>query len=174
MSQHNFKIYGRGNIIQKYINIMKQDEHLMRLLYYNPKDANDNYVDFRDENLPNVTEFETDKFEEIANDLIRKSEKADDIIETKKTVIFVYLGKSVPVFGNRMLTERELIFTILSHNDFSFDYRIEEICDRLDTLFVGQRIGGIGQTRTGRSFKREAPKEYLAFEQKYIITNQQR
>lgn len=152
---------------------MRNDEHLLRLLYYNPLDKNGDYVDFTNPELPNILDFEEEKLEEIREELIRKSEKNDDIAEEKKSFIFVYFGKSRNVFDNHTLVKREIIMTIISHNDFAFDYRIEEICDRLDTLFVDERIG-IGKVTTGISFKREAPKEYLAYEQKYIITDKRK
>lgn len=171
MSDVKYKLSGRGDILYKYLNIMRNDEHLLRLLYYNPIDKNGNYVEFTDSNLPNVLDFEEQKLDEIRSDLIRTSQKSDDIIETKKTVVFVYFGKSKAKFHNRLLVDREIVFHILSHNDFSFASRIEEICDRLDTLFSGKRIGGIGLTEIANSFPREAPKEYLAYEQKYTITD---
>lgn len=171
MKEVKYKLSGRGDILFKYLKIMRNDEHLLRLLYYNPIDKNVSYVEFTDPNLPNVLEFDEDKLDEIRSDLIRTSQKSDDIVEKKKTVIFVYFGKSKAKPRNRLLVDREIIFHILSHNDFSFASRIEEICDRLDTLFSGQRIGGIGLTEIANSFPREAPKEYLAFEQKYTITD---
>ena len=79
----------------------------------------------------------------------------------KKTVIFVFYGKSRPKYNNHTLVDREIIFMILSHNDFSFADRIEEICDRLDTLFVNKHIGGIGRTNIGISFPVEAQKNTL-------------
>lgn len=165
----DYKVSGRGDILYKYINIMKNDEHLMRLLYYSPLDENGDFVDFVDMDLPNVLDLPEDELILFQDDVIRKSQKADDIVENKKTVIFVFYGKSKPVFENKTLVKREIIFHILSHNDFAFADRIEEICDRLDTLFVGKRIGGIGKTDIGISFPREAPKEYLAYEQKYVV-----
>lgn len=168
------KISGRSDILQKYINIMRNDEYLMRLLYYNPLDEDDNAVDFLSEDLPNVTEMEESVIDEIVDKHIRKSQKYDEIQNEKMSVIFVYYGKTANVFRNHTLVKREIIFHILSHNDFSFDDRISEICDRLDYLFAGQRIGGIGKTDTAPSFPREAPKEYLGFEQKYSITDKKR
>ena len=169
--QLRYKTSGRGDILQKFIKVMANDEYLLRLLYYNPLDENGNYVEFTDTSLPNITDMEEEKKDLIVNDLIRTSQKSDDIIEMKKTVIFVFYGKSRPKYNNHTLVDREIIFMILSHNDFSFADRIEEICDRLDTLFVNKHIAGIGRTNIGISFPVEAPKEYLAFEQKYTITD---
>lgn len=169
-----YKVSGRGELLHRFIKKMENDEHLLRLLYYNPLDKDGNYVDFTDSNLPNILDFEEEKLDQIRNDLIRKSEKNDDIAEEKKSIIFVYYGKSRPVFNNHTQVKREVIMTILSHNDFAFDYRIEEICDRLDSLFVGEKRIGLGEVTSGISFKREAPKEYLAFEQKYIITDKRK
>ncbi|WP_274316418.1 hypothetical protein [Staphylococcus hyicus] len=169
--QIKYKVSNRGDIKQKFINVMKNDEHLLRLLHYNPLDDNENFVDFTDENLPNITELPEDEYDEIIFDHIRTSQKTDDIEEYKKTVVFIYYGKSKAKFGNHSLVDREIIFQILSHNDFSFADRIEEICDRLDTLFVNKNIAGLGKTRLANSFPREAPKEYLAYEQKYLVTD---
>lgn len=166
-----YKVSNRGDIKQKFISVMKNDEHLLRLLHYNPLDENENFVDFADENLPNITELPEDEYDEIVFDHIRTSQKTDDIEEYKKTVVFIYYGKSKAKFGNHSLVDREIIFQILSHNDFSFADRIEEICDRLDTLFVNKNIAGLGKTRLANSFPREAPKEYLAYEQKYLVTD---
>lgn len=166
-----YKVSNRGDIKQKFISVMKNDEHLLRLLHYNPLDENENFVDFTDENLPNITELPEDEYDEIVFDHIRTSQKTDDIEEYKKTVVFIYYGKSKAKFGNHSLVDREIIFQILSHNDFSFADRIEEICDRLDTLFVNKNIAGLGKTRLANSFPREAPKEYLAYEQKYLVTD---
>lgn len=169
--QIKYKVSNRGDIKQKFINVMKNDEHLLRLLHYNPLDDNENFVDFTDENLPNITELPEDEYDEIIFDHIRTSQKTDNIEEYKKTVVFVYYGKSKAKFGNYSLVDREIIFQILSHNDFSFAGRIEEICDRLDALFVNKNIAGLGKTRLANSFPREAPKEYLAYEQKYLVTD---
>ncbi|MDT0700435.1 hypothetical protein [Staphylococcus chromogenes] len=169
--QIKYKVSNRGDIKQKFINVMKNDEHLLRLLHYNPLDENENFVDYTDENLPNITELPEDEYDEIIFDHIRTSQKTDDIEEYKKTVVFIYYGKSKAKFGNHSLVDREIIFQILSHNDFSFADRIEEICDRLDALFVNKNIAGLGKTRLANSFPREAPKEYLAYEQKYLVTD---
>ncbi|MDK1672912.1 hypothetical protein QOK74_08500 [Staphylococcus saprophyticus] len=166
-----YKTSGRGDILYKFINKLKNDEHLLRLLYYNPLDSNGNYIEFTDSNLPNITDMPEDERDLITYDLIRTTQKSDDIVENKKNVIFVYYGKSRPKYNNHTLVDREIVFLILSHNDFSFAQRIEEICDRLDTLFVNKNIAGIGKTGIGNSFPREAPKEYLAYEQIYTITD---
>ncbi|RTX68382.1 hypothetical protein EKQ60_05535, partial [Staphylococcus hyicus] len=90
--QIKYKVSNRGDIKQKFINVMKNDEHLLRLLHYNPLDDNENFVDFTDENLPNITELPEDEYDEIIFDHIRTSQKTDDIEEYKKTVVFVYYG----------------------------------------------------------------------------------
>lgn len=169
--QIKYKTSGRGDILHKFVNVLKNDEHFLRLLYYNPIDSKGNYIDFTDSNLPNITEMTDEDRDYITYDLIRTTEKSDDIVEYKKTVVFVYFGKSRPKFNNHTLVEREIVFLILSHNDFSFADRIEEICDRLDSLFVNKNIGGIGKTGIANSFPREAPKGYLSYEQKYTITD---
>lgn len=170
----SYKVSGRAKILQKYINIIRNDEHLMRLLYYNPLDKNGDAVDSLSDELPNITEMDEETRDMIADKHIRKSQKYDEIQDEKMSIIFVYYGKTANVFDNHTLVKREIIFHILSHNDFSFDDRISEICDRLDTLFIGKRIGGIGKTDAAPSFPREAPKEYLSFEQKYSITDKKR
>lgn len=71
----NYKISGRGELLHRFVKKMENDEHLLRLLYYNPLDKDGNYVDFTDRNLPNVLDFEEEKLDQIRNDLIRKSEK---------------------------------------------------------------------------------------------------
>lgn len=166
-----YKVSSRGDIKQNFIDIIKQDEHILRLLHYNPLDSEGNYVDYTDPSLSNITELPEEEYDEIIFDHVRTSQKTDDIEEYKKTVLFVYYGKSKARFGNHTLVDREIIFQVLSHNDFSFADRIEEICDRLDTLFMNKNIGGIGKTRLANSFPREAPKEYLAYEQKYLVTD---
>ncbi|MDF0069259.1 hypothetical protein O0I60_04565 [Staphylococcus pseudintermedius] len=169
-----YKVSNRGDIKQKFIDVIKNDEHILRLLHYNPLDSNGDYVDFTDESLPNILDLDEEEYDEIVYDHIRTTQKTDDIEEYKKTVLFVYYGKSKAKFGNYTLVDREIVFQILSHNDYSFAHRIEEICDRLDTLFVNRNIAGIGKTRLANSFPREAPKEYLAFEQKYLVTDKAR
>lgn len=165
------KYSGRGDILDKFRDIIASDEHMLRLLYYNPLDKDGDYVDFTDENLPNILDKPELELEEIRENHIRKSQKLDKIVESKRTVIFIYYGKSKPVYRNHLLVKREVVFDILSHNDFSFDYRIEEICDRLDTLFSNKRVAGIGITMNSISFQIEAPKEYLAYRNKFIITD---
>lgn len=46
--QLRYKTSGRGDILQKFIKVMANDEHLLRLLYYNPIDENGNYIEFTD------------------------------------------------------------------------------------------------------------------------------
>lgn len=59
--QLRYKTSGRGDILQKFIKVMANDEHLLRLLYYNPIDENGNYIEITDASLPNITEMDEEK-----------------------------------------------------------------------------------------------------------------
>ncbi|EIS6272934.1 hypothetical protein LN313_001982, partial [Staphylococcus pseudintermedius] len=74
-----YKVSNRGDIKQKFIDVIKNDEHILRLLHYNPLDSKGDYVDFTDESLPNILDLDEEEYDEIVYDHIRTTQKTDDI-----------------------------------------------------------------------------------------------
>lgn len=156
---------GRADVSNKIINILKNDEHMLRLLKYDYLDSFEEFQDVLSPSLPNIVG--SSNHHRIASEHIVNTVKEDDIKSIKTCMIFIHLGKRRPVFSNYMLAKQEILIDILVHNDFQEnDFRMDDICDRLDYLLVHERIT-MGKMEISTPIPMEAPKEYYRFQMKY-------
>lgn len=159
-------MHGRAAVQNRVINTLKNDEHLLRLLHYNYLDSNGNYQDVIEGDLPNITE--SPEHDEIASEHIVNAVKEDDIKSIKTCMLFVHAGKTRPVFSNYMLVKQELLIDVLVHNSYQEnDFRLDDICDRLNYLLIHERIT-MGKVDITTPIPMEAPKEYYRFQIKYV------
>lgn len=123
-------------------------------------------VPFEEELIPSNTE----KYElmwKIIDESVKLSSKADDLEEMKINRIYIYLGKTRPIFGNKRTVNQEIIIDVFVNEIFEETQRLEVITDRLNELMVHTRPAGMGRMeyRTGYDFV--APKGYRAYRHIY-------
>ena len=157
----------RSNAFNELDQILRNDEKLMRLLHYSPVDEAGRYVNPYDENLPDILTKSNAERYRIEKAHLVKSVKVDTIVNTKTSIVYVHQGRRREVFGNRFLMRQEILVDVLVHNDYqTMDRRLAKICDRLDSLIVGTRLG-LSETIAVNSIPMESPKEYYRYQLRY-------
>lgn len=147
------------------IDVLNFDEDLLRLLYYPPANLATNTPDPLDISLPNVLNMDEETQWNIKNDRIKLIDKTDDLSsENPICRLFIYAGRRIPVNGNYMFADQEVIIDILCHHNFeSGDLRSRRIADRLNALFISAKITGIGKMLYVNGNPWGSPKEYMAY-----------
>lgn len=127
------------------INVLNFDETLLRLLYYPPADLVKSTPDPLDSSLANILDIDTDW--KIRNNNIMFTPKIDDLVVDKPICrLLVYLGRRTPYTNNFLIAQQQLYIDVLCHHSFeNGDLRSSRINDRLNELFVGEKITGIGK-----------------------------
>lgn len=126
------------------LNVLNSDEELLRLLYYHPANLATNTPDPLDNSLPNMLSMDEETLWKIIDERIKLTDKSDDLIDKPICRLFVYPGRRN---GNEYIfADQQVIIDILCHYDFeNGDWRSTRIADRLNELFVNQKITGIGK-----------------------------
>lgn len=167
MSKLQRKSAGRAITVHKIYDALRKDEHLLRLLHYNYKDSSGNYVDVLSDEVDDIVG--SKDYVKITKDHILKTTQKEEIVSVKDCFILIHLGKRRAVFGNYLLTKQEILIDVLVHGDYQEeDYRLDDICDRLDYLIVHERFG-MGKTEISTPIPYEAPKGYDRFQLKYLL-----
>lgn len=174
------------SLSSKYINkieeVIRLDEHLMRLLVYKPED--DDNPDPLSPTLPNIVhpipnpfdedeylanKDNIDKYYELVNKHIVKGSKNTDIRKDADVIIYIHLGRKRPIFHNKTLSKQEVKINIYIHQSYEIDNRIDRISDRLSALLMGEvGIAGIGELQYVGSNERDAPINYRKQEEIYL------
>jgi hypothetical protein len=151
------------------LNVLYFDETLLRLLYYPAKSLKNKTSDPLDSNLPNVIDIDNDW--SIRNNRIMKTAKTDDLNPDKPMIrIFVYPGRRTPDNGNYALANQGVIIDILVHNSFEEgDLRSTRIGDRLNELFVSERVTGITKMDYTSGNPIGSPSGYVGYQHVYKI-----
>lgn len=151
------------------LKVLRNDETLLRLLYYQPEDAVNNIPDPLSDSLPDILKMDSKTRNEIRNNHIVKSSKADDLEDNPICRIYIYAGKRIPERDRNnsyLMAEQQMEINIIVHNDFeNEDIRMERILDRLNYLLCLNRITGIGKMdyEDGRPIL-NAPKNYVGYQ----------
>jgi len=164
--------------------LLRQDEDLLRLLYYDPTNYTTQPHPLSDE-LPNVLDPQVgeldadgDKNDEywariwnIIDKHILLISKADDMENNRLCRLYVYAGKTRPTYGNvsAALANQEIIIDVFVHTSYNIDSRMDEINDRLNQLLVGASGIGMGKVDIYGGYEFSAPKEYTAYRNIYEI-----
>ncbi|MCI1590397.1 hypothetical protein [Heyndrickxia oleronia] len=145
-------------------NVLKNDEKLLRLLYYPPQDLAKNIPDPLDERLKNIGEMESEKQALIRGEHIYFSPQADDL-ETKKICrLYLYAGKRRPT-SNYLMADQEIVIDILCPFEYeNGDMRSMKIADRINELVCLNRITGIGKVDYVYGNQVNALKDYVAYQ----------
>lgn len=145
------------------INVLNFDEDLLRLLYYSPANLVTNIPDPLDRSLQNILDMDEEVQWNIRNERIMLTDKTDDLVPDNPICrLFIYPGKRV---GNEyVFADQQIIIDILCHHNFeNGDLRSTRIADRLNDLFVNEKITGIGKTKYVNGTPWGSPKEYTAY-----------
>lgn len=151
------------------LKVLRNDEELLRLLYYSPKDISKSIPDPLDPSLPNILDKPPLELVQLQNKLILVVPKDDDIIGDRKCVLFAYLGDRRANGRNYAMADQYIVLDVYNHVDFeNGDYRSAKIGDRLDKLFAQERVTGIGKTDFERSgCIARVPSQYVAYRHVY-------
>lgn len=120
-----------------------EDEQLLRLLYYPPKNGTKT-PDPLSPALPDITKMDIDKLWEIRDDRILMTPKTDDL-KTPKCRLLFYAGRRQSTNGNFYFSNQEIICDVFCHYMFEKDQRSMAICDRINEILFNERITGIGK-----------------------------
>lgn len=144
--------------------MLRNDEKLLRLLYYPPSNVVKRIPDPLSDDLDNILDKDIDNYWKIVDEHVFRSDKADDLQEKRICRIYVYAGKKRRSLGNARTGKREIVVDVFCNQDFDVDYRLETISDRLsDVLFLSRVDGGLGTIDYRDGYDFTAPKGYSAY-----------
>jgi hypothetical protein len=149
------------------LNVLYFDETLLRLLYYPAKNLKDNTPDPLDISLPNI--LDTDVDWSIRNSRIKSIPKVDDLTDTPICRLLIYAGRRSSDGQSYLTANQQLIIDVVCHESFEDgDLRTAKISDRLNELFVAEKITGIGKMYFVEGGQITGlPSEYVGFKNVY-------
>lgn len=152
------------------LNVLRNDEDLLRLLYYPPKDLVKGIKDPLDSSLPNILDMDKMKLKNIRDEHIMKSAKTDDLEDKEICRLYVYMGRRRPDTVSYAVAKQQVIVDVLCHNDIeNSDLRSNRIADRLSYLFAWEHITGLGKMDYVDGNNINSPKEYIGYRHIYIF-----
>lgn len=157
------------NYVKDFYAVLIQSEELKRLLWYPPEDLATNTPPPLSADLPNISDDEELNWKCI-EDRIMLNSKSDDLVDSEKCRIYLYLGTRRP--SNRVFSEQEIIIDVLWHEKFEEDFRFDSITKTLGKLLVDQRITGVGRVRYSDGRPINAPKNYQGYRHVYEFGSQ--
>jgi hypothetical protein len=114
------------------------------LLYYPAKSLKGNVKDPLDSSLANVLDIDSDW--DIRDSMIKKIPKVDDLTDTPICRLLVYAGRRSSDNQSYLTATQQLIIDVVCHESFEDgDFRTAKISDRLNELFVAEKITGMGK-----------------------------
>lgn len=148
------------------LNVIYNDETLLRLLYYSPANLATNTPDPLDPSLTNILSIDEETRWNIINERVLFVPKTNDLTSDNPICrLLLYAGRRTPETNNYMMADQELAIDILCH--FSFengDLRSLRISDRLNQLLCLEKITGIGKTNfIGGGQINGLPTEYIGY-----------
>lgn len=149
------------------VKVFRNDEDLLRLLYYLPQDLVSNPFDPLDRRLPNILMMNDDEMWEIRDKRIFLTSKSDDLVNEPICRLYVYAGNRRPDLNNYISANQEVTVDIFCNNDFEKDLRSLRISDRINELLIAERVTGIGKIDYVHGFPIPAPENYVAFRHVY-------
>jgi len=154
-------------VVNHIYSILINDEKLMRLLFYYPKDTN--RPDPLSDELENILDRED--YWEIVEDRVLIAEKFSDIIGRDINRLYITQGRRRPVFGNYLLATQEIMISIYTHENYETDMRSAWISDRINELIALENINGIyGKLEYAAGNPRVAAVHYKRYDTVYEFT----
>lgn len=163
-------LVGMHGNISNVLNILWNDEELLRLLYYKPEDISKNRPDPLDPSLDNILDIDANW--KIRKDLIATVHKSDDLINQKKNILYVYLGDRRPDYNSYLVAKQEVVIDIICHSDFEdMDFRSTRIGDRLNKLFSLERVfSSMGKVEyVGGKIIDRVPSQFVGYKHIYRL-----
>jgi hypothetical protein len=146
--------------------LFSSDEELLRLLHYKAKNYSDSPLDT---SKPNILDIEEVKRWTIIEDVIKTTEKTNDL-DDKKMCRLLFYSDSRTNTDNYLLASQDMIFDIVVHIDIDeIDLRLSWICDKVNELISGKSVTGIGKTFFKYGGNMSAPKGYVGYRLIYTI-----
>lgn len=146
--------------------ILRQDEELLRLLYYFPQSSS--RPDPLDPSLPNLTELDLGEYWDLVEERIMLAEKTSDLEELPLCRIYISLGRRRPIFNNYLLVRQEILISVYTHEDYESDDRNDRISDRIKELISLEQVkGAIGKMEYAAGDPYVAPTGYKNFRHRY-------
>lgn len=165
-----------NNIMQ----VLREDEKLMKLLYYSPETLEQDVVEDlipTDEDMARVIENDVDaiekveRYREIIESRLLIGETKKEIEEDHICRVYVRFGRLRSVFGNYLIGDQEVVVNVYVPNRYDrYDYRLAWINDRISYLLTQERISGIGKMIYSKGDSRVAPHDYARYENIYMFT----
>lgn len=147
--------------------VFLNDEELHRLLYYKPESLRDGRPDPLNESLPNILELAIDSLWDIRDERILRTSKSDDLVDKAICRIYLYAGRRRPHNSNFHAATQEVIVDVLCHEDYEKDNRSAWISDRINELLCLERVTGMGKVDYVSGNPRNAPPQYVCYQQTY-------
>lgn len=144
---------------------LSTDETLLRLLYYKPRNYSDDPLS---EDKQNILEMDEETKWGIIDDVIKATEKTNDLDNVTKCRLLFYAGGRTPT-NNYIYADQEIVFDILVHIDAfdEKDMRLSWICDHLNSLLSDKHITGISKTYFSDGNAISAPTGYVGYRMVY-------
>lgn len=150
-----------SGVIENIYSKLRQDEILMRLLYYKPLGMSDK--DPLDETLTKIVDLESDLYWEIVNERILLTEKLNDIEINPLARIYIVSGRARKDLMNKSINIQGVQIHIYTHDSYEYDLRNSRIFNRLMYLLNNKYFGGVGALEYDSGYPVPSPKEYTAY-----------
>jgi hypothetical protein len=151
-------------------NIFYNDEMILRLLTYKPKNRLDDPLD---PSKDNILDKDEDAKWKIIDDCIMTAPKTSDLEKNAKCRLFIYPGVRRPTDTNFLFANQQINFDVLTHADFqNMDLRNEWICERVNELVFGERLAGVGKVLFKGGQPINAPKDYQGYRLVYEFASE--
>ncbi|RKJ44426.1 hypothetical protein D7X33_34885 [Butyricicoccus sp. 1XD8-22] len=142
--------------------VLRNDETLLRLLFYPPQDVVNGIKDPLDESLPNILDNDPMELRVLREKRIKVVPKSDDLVDEPICRIYLYAGKRRPVDGY-FHANQQIIIDILCEESFEEDLRSSRISDRICELLINKRITGLGKVKYIDGRQISAPSKYVGY-----------
>lgn len=150
--------------LQDIYRLFANDETLIRLLYYLPKNQLDDPLDPQ---KPNILEMENRW--DIVNDRIKPTPKTDDLDQEPKCRLLFYPGSRENT-QNYLIADQEFIIDVLVHFNYeNVDFRLSWICDHVNYLLFNKRVTGLTNIDFNGGRPISAPENYVGYSLKYRL-----
>lgn len=148
------------------IKVLKNDETLLRLLYYPNKNIAKNIPDPLDPSQPNILDMDAATLKELREKRFLLVPKSSDLVDEPICRLYIYAGSRNPD-RSYLLANQEIVIDILCHINFEEDLRSMKIGDRLNELLVHSNITGIGKMNYVGGSQRPTVPDYVQYQHVY-------
>lgn len=150
------------------VQVLRNDEELLRLLHYKPENYAKKNLDPLDSSLPNILDI--DKDWSIRDKVLKLVPKSSDLENEPICRIYLYAGRRDGNSGNYKVAKQQIVVDVLCHMEYeNGDIRSMRISDKINDLLVHENITGIGKIEYEDGLPIAAPVDYVGFRHYYQI-----